>query len=410
METGPFWRWQDDALALRCQVQPRAAPGSVGIVSPRTERFDQPLALASGRALAGYEIVYETYGTLNAERSNAVLICHALSGNHHAAGFHTAGDRKPGWWDNCIGPGKPLDTTRFFVVSLNNIGGCAGSTGPRSVNPATGRIWGPDFPVVRVRDWVATQRRLADLLGIARWAAVVGGSLGGMQAMRWAIDHPERVRHCVVIAAALKLSAQNLAFNEIARKAIMADPQFHDGWFLEHGTLPRQGLAIARMIGHVTYLSDELMGDKFGRELRSGSFAPGAETDAEFQVQSYLRYQGDQFADTFDANTYLLMTRALDYFDLARDFDDDAVAAFRRARSSFLVVSFSSDWRFSPQRSREIVDALIGAQRDVSYVEIEANEGHDAFLLAIPRYHDALSRYMDRVHAEVAAGGSADAP
>ena len=390
-------------------MEPRAAAGSVGIVTPLTQRFEQPLELACGRTLPGYDIVYETYGTLNADRSNAVLICHALSGNAHAAGYHSPADRKPGWWDNCIGPGKPIDTSRFFVVSLNNIGGCAGSTGPHSVNPATGRIWGPDFPLVRVRDWVATQRRLADLLGIGRWAAVVGGSLGGMQAMRWAIDHPERVRHCVVIAAALKLSAQNLAFNEIARKAIMADPQFHDGWFLEHGTLPRQGLAIARMIGHVTYLSDELMGDKFGRELRSGSFAPGSEADAEFQVQSYLRYQGDQFADNFDANTYLLMTRALDYFDLARDFGDDPVEAFRRARARFLVVSFSSDWRFSPRRSREIVDALLAAHRDVSYVEIEANEGHDAFLLPIPRYHDALQRYMEQVHAGLAPRSVADA-
>ncbi|MCG3170653.1 MAG: Homoserine O-succinyltransferase [Pseudomonadales bacterium] len=377
--------------------QTPAATGSVGIVAPRIQRFDEALELACGRVLPSWELVYETYGTLNEDRSNAVLICHALSGNHHAAGFHSSTDRKPGWWDNCIGPGKPIDTRRFFVVALNNLGGCAGSTGPRSVDPATGRIRGPEFPLVRVRDWVATQRRLADVLGIGCWAAVIGGSLGGMQAMRWAIDHPERVRHCVVIAAALKLSAQNLAFNEIARKAIMADPQFHDGWFLEHGTLPRQGLAIARMIGHVTYLSDELMGDKFGRELRSGSFAAGGEAQAEFQVQSYLRYQGDQFADNFDANTYLLMTRALDYFDLARDHGDDPVAAFRQARCRFLVMAFSSDWRFAPQRSREIVDALVGARREVSYVEIEANEGHDAFLLPITRYHDALRRYLERV-------------
>lgn len=371
---------------------------SVGIVSPRIQRFDEALELACGRTLPSWELVYETYGTLNAARSNAVLICHALSGHHHAAGLHSTSDRKPGWWDNCIGPGKPIDTRRFFVVALNNVGGCAGSSGPRSVNPTTGRIWGPEFPVVHVRDWVATQRRLADVLGIDCWAAVIGGSLGGMQAMRWAIDHPDRVRHCVVIAAALRLSAQNLAFNEIARKAIMADPQFHDGWFLERGTLPRQGLAIARMIGHVTYLSDEVMRDKFGRELRRGSIVPGNETDAEFQVQSYLRYQGDHFADNFDANTYLLMTRALDYFDLAREFDDDAVAAFEQASCRFLVVSFSSDWRFPPRRSREIVDALIGAGRDVSYAEIEANEGHDAFLLPLPRYHDVLRRYLDQAH------------
>ncbi len=390
-------------------LEPPATTGSVGIVSPCVHRFDEPLTLACGRTLASWELVYETYGTLNAERSNAVLVCHALSGHHHAAGFHSTTDRKPGWWDNCIGPGKPIDTRHFFVVALNNVGGCAGSTGPRNVNPATGRIWGPEFPVVHVRDWVATQRHLADVLGIECWAAVIGGSLGGMQAMRWAIDYPERVRHCVVIAAALRLSAQNLAFNEIARKAITADPRFHDGWFLEHGTLPRQGLAIARMIGHVTYLSDELMRDKFGRELRRGSVTPGDEADAEFQVQSYLRYQGDQFADNFDANTYLLMTRALDYFDLARDFDDDAVAAFQRARCRFLVVSFSSDWRFPPKRSREIVDALIGARRDVSYVEIEANEGHDAFLLPIARYHDALRRYLERARAAPTVARGTDA-
>jgi len=390
-------------------LEPPAMTGSVGIVSPCIHRFDTPLTLACGRTLASWELVYETYGTLDAERSNAILVCHALSGHHHAAGFHSPGDRKPGWWDNCIGPGKPIDTRHFFVVALNNVGGCAGSTGPRSVNPASGRIWGPEFPAVHVRDWVATQRHLADMLGIDCWAAVIGGSLGGMQAMRWAIDYPERVRHCVVIAAALRLSAQNLAFNEIARKAITADPQFHGGWFLEHGTLPRQGLAIARMIGHVTYLSDELMRDKFGRELRRGSVTPGDEADAEFQVQSYLRYQGDQFADNFDANTYLLMTRALDYFDLARDFDDDAVAAFERARCRFLVVSFSSDWRFPPRRSREIVDALIGARRDVSYVEIEANEGHDAFLLPIARYHDALRRYLERARPAPATARGNDA-
>jgi len=385
------------------------APDSVGLVTPRVQHFAEPLPLACGRTLPDYDIVYETYGTLNPGRSNAVLVCHALSGSHHAAGFHSSEDRKPGWWDNCIGPGKPIDTSRFFVVSLNNIGGCAGSTGPCSINRATGRIWGPEFPLVRVRDWVATQSRLADHLGIERWAAVIGGSLGGMQAMRWAVDHPERVAHCIVIAAALKLSAQNLAFNEIARKAILADQDFHDGWFLERGTLPRQGLAIARMIGHVTYLSDELMGDKFGRELRAGSFEPGHEADAEFQIQSYLRYQGSIFADNFDANTYLLMTRALDYFDLARDFGDDPQAAFRRATCSFLVMSFSSDWRFAPARSREIVDALLGARRNVSYVEIEANEGHDAFLLPIARYHDALRSYMGRVERDVNRGSVTDA-
>lgn len=389
-------------------TSPGAADG-IGIVSPQKQHFDEELVLACGRVLPGFDIIYETYGTLNAQCSNAVLVCHALSGDHHAAGRHTAGDRKPGWWDNCIGPDKPIDTKRFFVVSLNNIGGCGGSTGPCSINPATGKIWGPDFPAVRVRDWVSTQLRLAEHLGIGRWAAVIGGSLGGMQAMRWAIDHPDRIAHCIVIAAALKLSAQNLAFNEIARKAISADPGFHGGWFLDHGTVPRQGLAIARMIGHVTYLSDELMGDRFGRERLQGAGDPHPLDDSEFQVQSYLRYQGDTFADRFDANTYLLMTHALDQFDLARDFGDDPIAAFRRARSRFLVMSFSSDWRFSPGRSREIVDALIAAQRDVSYLEIEANEGHDAFLLPIKRYHDALRSYMKRVAADPDPRGGCDA-
>ncbi len=380
-------------------IEPKS--DSVGIVTPKVEHFDQPLALGSGQSLPAYDIVYETYGELNASRSNAILICHALSGTHHAAGLHSDSDRKPGWWDHCIGPGKPIDTELFHVVSLNNLGGCAGSTGPASINPESGRPWGPEFPAIGARDWVASQARLADRLGIARWAAVIGGSLGGMQAMLWAIDLPDRIAHCVVIAAALKLSAQNLAFNEIARQAITADPDFHDGWFLEHGSAPRRGLAIARMVGHVTYLSDELMGDKFGRELRSGSLTQGGVSNAEFQVQSYLRYQGDQFADNFDANTYLLMTRALDYFDLAREFGDDAPAAFRRAAARFLVMSFSSDWRFSPARSREIVDALISAGRDVSYTEIEAAEGHDSFLLPVARYHEALGLYLKRVHREL---------
>jgi homoserine O-acetyltransferase len=372
-------------------------PRSVGIVVPQTASFEQPLALACGRELAGYELVYETYGALNADRSNAVLVCHALSGNHHAAGYHSEDDRRPGWWEQCIGPGKPIDTDRFFVVSLNNLGGCHGSTGPTSINPDTGRPWGPDFPSLRVRDWVNSQARLADRLGIDCWAAVIGGSLGGMQAMRWALEYPDRVRHCVVIASALKLSAQNIAFNEVARQAIQSDPDFADGHYLEKGVIPTRGLALARMVGHITYLSDDAMANKFGRDLRSGSFEQGSEGQVEFQVQSYLRYQGSQFSESFDANTYMLMTRALDFFDLAREYGDDPVAAFRKARCSFLVVSFTTDWRFSPERSREIVDALIAAGRPVTYADIEADEGHDAFLLPIPRYIDLFSAYMARV-------------
>lgn len=370
---------------------------SVGIVSPQVARFDKPLRLTCGRQLLSYELVYETYGELNAQCSNAVLVCHALSGHHHAAGYHSADDKKPGWWDECIGPGKPIDTNRFFVVSVNNLGGCHGSTGPSSINPETAKPWGPDFPSMRVRDWVNSQARLADYLGIDCWAAVIGGSLGGMQAMRWSLEYPHRIKHCIVIAAALKLSAQNLAFNEVARQAIESDPDYAEGHYQENNSVPAMGLSLARMIGHITYLSDDAMADKFGRDLRSGSLHQGLESHAEFQVQSYLRYQGNQFSGSFDANTYVLMTRALDYFDLALEYDNDPVKAFGYASCNFLVISFSTDWRFSPERSREIVDALIAADRPVSYAEIEANEGHDAFLMPIPRYVDVFRAYMQRV-------------
>lgn len=370
---------------------------SVGVVTPQRAHFEAPFMLSCGRELPGFELVYETYGELNEAGDNAVLVCHALSGHHHAAGYHSEEDRKPGWWNECIGPGKPIDTTRFYVVSLNNLGGCHGSTGPNTVNPETGKPWGPSFPPLRARDWVHSQRLLADRLGIDCWAAVVGGSLGGMQAMRWALEYPDRLKHCVVIAAAMKLSAQNLAFNELARQAIFSDPAFDDGNYIYADAVPASGLALARMVGHITYLSDEAMANKFGRELRAGSFELGNEDDIEFQVQSYLRYQGSQFSSQFDANTYILMTRALDYFDLAREYDNDPVKAFARARCSFLVMSFSTDWRFSPVRSREIVDALIAADRPVTYAEIDANEGHDAFLMPIPRYLDAFRAYMQRV-------------
>lgn len=375
----------------------RFSENSVGIVTPQIARFEEPLPLACGRVLANYELIYETYGELNAQRDNAILVCHALSGHHHAAGYHSEDDRKPGWWNECIGPGKPLDTNRFFVVCLNNLGGCHGSTGPSSINPDTGSPWGPNFPTMRTRDWVNSQARLADYLGIDCWAAVVGGSLGGMQAMRWSIEYPERIKHCIVIAAALKLSAQNIAFNEVARQAIVSDPDFLDGDYGKSGKVPARGLALARMIGHITYLSDEKMASKFGRDLNSGSLVQGSEENAEFQVQSYLRYQGSQFSGAFDANTYILMTRALDYFDLALEYENDPIAAFRRATCSFMVISFSTDWRFAPERSHEIVEALIAADCPVSYAEIEADEGHDAFLLPIPRYIDVFKAYMKRV-------------
>lgn len=378
---------------------PEALPdNSVGLVKPQSIDIDQPLKLDCGRTLAAYQLVYETYGTLNADKSNAVLICHALSGDHHAAGFHSMDERKPGWWDTAIGPGKPIDTNKFFVICPNNLGGCKGSTGPNTLNPDTGKDYGPEFPIVTVNDWVNSQAQLADALGIEQWAAVIGGSLGGMQAMQWAISKPKRLRHALIIAAAPKLSAQNIAFNEVARTAIKSDPDFHDGYYAEHQTLPRRGLGLARMLGHITYLSDEAMGQKFGRELRSGQFQYGY--DVEFQIESYLRYQSTNFVERFDANTYLLMTRALDYFDPAADFNDDLNAAMAKIEAKSLVVSFTSDWRFSPVRSHEIVNALLAGNKSVSYAEIEAHQGHDAFLMPIPRYLEIFSTYMQQVAAE----------
>jgi homoserine O-acetyltransferase len=372
---------------------------SVGLVNPTTLHIETPLELDCGRTLVSYDLVYETYGELNADHSNAVLICHALSGDHHAAGYHSMNDRKPGWWETAIGPGKAIDTNRFFVVSVNNLGGCKGSSGPNTVNPETGKLYGPDFPIVTVPDWIRSQAVLADKLGIDTWAAVIGGSLGGMQALQWAISLPERVRHAIVIAAAPKLSAQNIAFNEVARTAIKSDPDFHDGHYMELNTLPRQGLGLARMLGHITYLSDEAMGQKFGRELRSGSIQYGY--DVEFQIESYLRYQSTSFVGRFDANTYLLMTKALDYFDPAKEFDDDLTATLSGIQAKSLVISFTSDWRFSPLRSREIVNALLAAGKPVTYAEIEAHQGHDAFLMPIPRYLEIFATYMQTVAEEV---------
>ncbi|QJD71930.1 homoserine O-acetyltransferase [Marinobacterium sp. LSUCC0821] len=377
---------------------------SVGIVTPEIYRFDEPLELCSGKVLPSYELMVETYGELNSEASNAILICHALSGHHHAAGFHSMDEKKPGWWDSSIGPGKPIDTNRFFVVALNNLGGCHGSTGPTSINPETGLQYGPDFPVVTVRDWVNSQARLADRLGIQRWAAVVGGSLGGMQAMQWSIDYPDRLGHALVIASSSKLTAQNIAFNEVARQAITKDPQFHEGRFYEHDVLPKTGLALARMIGHITYLSDDGMGEKFGREMKSDKLS--FDFNTQFQVESYLQYQGERFSTAFDANTYLLMTKALDYFDPASEFDNDLAKALSKASCGFLVVSFTTDWRFAPERSREITDALVEANRDVSYAEIDSDHGHDAFLISSPRYDAVLAAYLNRVASELNLGES----
>ncbi|HEX5392118.1 MAG TPA: homoserine O-acetyltransferase [Rhodocyclaceae bacterium] len=367
----------------------------VGFVTSQSAHFDQPLHLRSGGVLPAFDLAYETYGTLNADRSNAVLVCHALSGHQHVAGCYEDKPESVGWWDNIIGPGRPLDTNKFFIVGVNNLGGCHGSTGPSSINPATGKPWGSDFPLVAVVDWVHAQARLADHLGIDQWAAVMGGSLGGMQALRWTITYPERVRHALVIASAPKLTAQNIAFNDVARQAIITDPDFHGGNYYEHDTYPRHGLRLARMLGHITYLADNQMDEKFGRRPRNGSFSFGY--GVEFEVESYLRYQGDKFAGYFDANTYLLMTRALDYFDPAREGDGDLARALAKAKAKFFIAAFSTDWRFSPARSKEIVNALVKNGQDVSYAEFDCNYGHDSFLMPDPDYHAAVAAYMGRV-------------
>ena len=373
---------------------------SVGVVTPQVARFAAPLSLRCGASLRDYELVYETYGTLNADRSNAVLVCHALNASHHVAGHYADDPANTGWWDNMIGPGKPLDTRRFFVIGVNNIGGCHGSTGPLSINPDTGRIWGGDFPVITVEDWVDAQARLADHLGIRQFAAVMGGSLGAMQALAWSARYPQRLRHSVIIACAPNLSAQNIAFNEVARQAIITDPDFNDGNYHALNTAPKRGLRVARMVGHITYLSDDEMANKFGRQLKNGK--PGYTFDTEFQIESYLRHQGNKFADYFDANTYLRITKALDYFDPALEHGGDLAKALQSVVAGMLVVSFTTDWRFSPERSREIVHALIKNRAPVTYAEIDAPHGHDAFLLDDARYHRLVAAYFERVHREIA--------
>jgi homoserine O-acetyltransferase len=370
-------------------------PSSVGAATAQKAQFDQPIRLRGGAELSSFEIAYETYGTLNETRSNAVLVCHALNASHHVAGFYERDPQNVGWWDNLVGPGKPLDTRRFFVVGNNYIGSCFGSTGPASLNPATGKPWGADFPVVTVEDWVEAQARLADHLGIERFAAVIGGSIGAMQALQWTLSYPERVRHSIVIAAAAKLTPQNIAFNEVARQAIMTDPDFHGGHYYDKGVVPVRGLRIARMLGHITYLSGEAMAEKFGRLMRRG--APGFDFDIDFEIESYLRYQGDKFSTYFDANTYLRITKALDYYDPAADYGGDLTKALARAKAAFLVVSFKSDWRFPPPRSRDIVRALLDNRRIVSYLELDAPGGHDAFLLEDQRYHTALRSYLANI-------------
>ncbi len=404
----------DSASTAPTQRHPSQSPDSVGIVTPQVMTFDEPFTLECNRTLPRFELVYETYGTLNANKSNAILICHALSGSHHAAGYHSVDDKKAGWWDNMIGAGKPIDTRKFFVVCLNNIGSCYGSTGPASINPDTGEVYGPDFPLVTIKDWVRTQAMFSDRLDIEVWHAIVGGSMGGMQALQWSVDYPTRLKRCVIIASTPKLSAQNIAFNEVARQSILSDPDFNEGYYLKAGTYPRRGLILARMVGHITYLTDEAMRAKFGRDLKSGKFMYGY--DVEFQVESYLRYQGERFSENFDANTYLLMTKALDYFDPTRGYVNDSTEpttsqnshdnsdneqdrhaltqTLERTECRFLVVSFTTDWRFAPERSREIVDALMATHKPVSYVNVDAPHGHDSFLFDIPRYFDAIRGFL----------------
>lgn len=383
-----------------------SSPGSVGIVTPQAFQFDEPLALQNGTSIAAYTLMVETYGQLNADKSNAVLICHALNASHHVAGIYADQPKNVGWWDNMVGPGKPVDTNRFFVIGVNNLGSCFGSTGPMHTNPATGKPYGADFPVVTVEDWVNAQARLAERMGITQFAAVMGGSLGGMQALAWSILYPDRLRHCVVVASTPKLSAQNIAFNDVARQAILTDPDFHGGDFYAHNVVPRRGLRVARMIGHITYLSDDDMAEKFGRDLKGGDYQFGYGVD--FEIESYLRYQGDKFSDYFDANTYLLITKALDYFDPARHTGGDLGKALANTKAKFLLASFTTDWRFSPERSREIVKALVSNKRTVSYAEIDAPHGHDAFLLDDSRYLNLIAAYYRRIDAELQTGLKAD--
>lgn len=392
------------AAANSAPASPALSASSVGIVQPHHIEFHEPLALASGAVLPSYTLAVETYGTLNAERSNAVLICHALNASHHVAGVYADDPRNVGWWDNMVGPGKPLDTNNFFVIGINNLGSCFGSTGPASINPETGEPWGAGFPMITVEDWVRAQARVADHYGIATFAAVMGGSLGGMQALSWSLTYPERVANCIVIASTPRLSAQNIAFNEVARRAILTDPDFHNGNYYAHGVVPRRGLSIARMVGHITYLSGDSMAEKFGRSRRMSEDSSDYRYnyDVEFEVESYLRYQGEKFSGYFDANTYLLLTRALDYFDPARAYNGDLAAALAPAKARFLLASFTTDWRFPPENSREIVRALVTRDIPVTYAEIDAPHGHDAFLMDNEHYHNVVRAFYQRIAHELA--------
>ncbi|MBV9634204.1 MAG: homoserine O-acetyltransferase, partial [Methylobacteriaceae bacterium] len=343
---------------------------------------DRPLITDAGVPLSPLSIAYQTYGRLNAAKSNAVLVCHALTGDQHVASQNPV-TGKPGWWETMVGPGKPIDTDRYFVICSNVVGGCMGTTGPASINPATGRAYGLDLPVVTVRDMVRAQAMLIDHLGIDRLFCVTGGSMGGMQVLQWAASFPERVFAAMPIAAAAKHSSQNIAFHEVGRQAIMADPDWRSGRYLDEGVQPLKGLAVARMAAHITYMSDGALQAKFGRKLQDRA-APTFSFDADFQVESYLRHQGSSFVERFDANSYLYVTRSMDYFDLAADYGGSLAAAFKGTRTRFCVVSFTSDWLFPTSDSRAIVHALNAGGASVSFVEIETDKGHDAFLLDLP--------------------------
>ncbi|MNY85058.1 Homoserine O-acetyltransferase [compost metagenome] len=373
------------------------------IATPQSMHFPDALPLQSGKSIRDYTLAYETYGQLNADKSNAILVCHALNASHHVAGVYEGQAKSEGWWDNMIGPGKAVDTNKFFVIGVNNLGSCFGSTGPMHTNPDSGVVYGSSFPVLTVEDWVNAQALLLDRLGVQQMAAVLGGSLGGMQALSWTLQYPERMRHAVVVASAPNLNAENIAFNEVARRAIVTDPDFHGGDFYAHNVVPKRGLRIARMIGHITYLSDDVMNQKFGRALRDGPNIKFTTQDIEFEIESYLRYQGDKFSGYFDANTYLLITRALDYFDPAKKYGGSLKDALARSIAKFFLVSFTTDWRFAPNRSREMVQALLQNGRDVSYAEIDAPHGHDAFLLDDPRYLGAMRAYFEGIAKEFAA-------
>lgn len=368
---------------------------SIGIVKPKIFKCADPIKLSCGMTLDNYELIYETYGKLNKNKDNAVLVCHALSGNQHVAGRHKKTDKHPGWWDSLVGPGKPLNTNKFFVIGINNLGGNEGSTGPKSINPKTKKVWGSSFPIITVEDWVKTQKTLINYLGIQRLSSVIGGSLGGMQALEWNLQFPNEVKNTIIIAAAPNLTAQNIAFNEVARQSIITDPDFQKGNFYTKKNKPKRGLRVARMLGHITYLSNDAMKSKFGRKKKNKDFKYNFNT--EFEIESYLNYQGDKFAKEFDANTYIRMTKALDYYDPTKQNKKKLSAVFKKIKSKFLVISFTSDWRFSPARSKEIVKSLLDNNINVSYAEISAESGHDAFLMSDDHYHEILNSFFKNI-------------